>query len=264
MKEPCQESLGQYLRRERESRQISLPELSRTTRISLPFLKALEEDNLDFFSQDEFILGFLRLYARHLGLDAQQVLQRYEFQSEIHQRKKTFQQLPIFLDFNSPIEKAPGRSWDPGKRFKQKIILVSIFVMAMGLFLYTHFLPERSPNPGTPRPPLSGNIGQENPGEKIALLSPVGPAEKESLPRRMPDPPEINAPGRESEAKMEGDASEKTIPPRQQKVKVIGNRDSKRYHLPGMKYYDKVLAYHRVEFDSEEEAIHAGYHKAKQ
>jgi hypothetical protein len=48
-----------------------------------------------------------------------------------------------------------------------------------------------------------------------------------------------------------------------QKVKVIGNRDSKRYHLPGMKYYNAVEAYHRVEFDSEEDAIKAGYHKAR-
>jgi len=45
-------------------------------------------------------------------------------------------------------------------------------------------------------------------------------------------------------------------------VKVIGNRNSKRYHLPGMKYYDKVLEYHRVTFDSEDEAIKAGDHKA--
>lgn len=43
---------------------------------------------------------------------------------------------------------------------------------------------------------------------------------------------------------------------------VVGNRDSKRYHLPGMVYYDKVKAYHRVTFNSEEEAINAGYHKA--
>jgi len=47
-----------------------------------------------------------------------------------------------------------------------------------------------------------------------------------------------------------------------EKIKVIGNRDSKRYHLPGMKYYQLVEAYHRVEFSSEDEAIKAGYHKA--
>ncbi len=48
-----------------------------------------------------------------------------------------------------------------------------------------------------------------------------------------------------------------------QKIKVIGNSDSKRYHLPGMKYYNAVKAYHRVEFDSEADAIKAGYHKAR-
>jgi tetratricopeptide (TPR) repeat protein len=48
------------------------------------------------------------------------------------------------------------------------------------------------------------------------------------------------------------------------RVKVIGNRNSKRYHLPGMKYYDKVLEHHRIIFDSEEEAIKAGYRKGSQ
>jgi PilZ domain. len=47
-----------------------------------------------------------------------------------------------------------------------------------------------------------------------------------------------------------------------QKTKVIGNSDSKIYHLPGMKYYNAVKAYHRVEFDSETDAIKAGYSKA--
>ena len=47
-----------------------------------------------------------------------------------------------------------------------------------------------------------------------------------------------------------------------QKTKVIGNSDSKIYHLPGMKYYNAVKAYHRVEFDSETDAIKAGYNKA--
>jgi hypothetical protein len=50
--------------------------------------------------------------------------------------------------------------------------------------------------------------------------------------------------------------------PKQPKVAAIGNSDSKRYHLPGMAYYDQVDAYHRVEFRSEAEAIKAGYRKA--
>lgn len=47
-----------------------------------------------------------------------------------------------------------------------------------------------------------------------------------------------------------------------EKVRVVGNRDSKLYHLPGMKYYYAVKAYHRVIFGSEADAIRAGYSKA--
>lgn len=264
MKQSFQETLGRYLRRERESRQIPLPELSKTTRISLPFLKALEEDNLDFFSQHEFIPGFLKLYARHLGLDAQEVLQRYEVQSELHRQKKTFQQLPLFLDYNSPIKRAPGRNWDPGKKFRRKIFLVTALIIVLGLLLCIHFLPERSRDLATRSPSSSMNIGQEHRSEKKAALFPSVPAAQESPPSSGPGRPQSNVPAKDSKASVAGESPEKSLPAKEQKVKVIGNRDSKRYHLPGMKYYDKVLASHRVEFDSEEEAIDAGYHKARQ
>ena len=46
------------------------------------------------------------------------------------------------------------------------------------------------------------------------------------------------------------------------KIIVIGNRDTKIYYLPGMKYYKKVKKHHRVIFHSEQTAIKAGYHKA--
>ena len=43
---------------------------------------------------------------------------------------------------------------------------------------------------------------------------------------------------------------------------VVGNKDTKRYHLPGMPYYSKVAKYHRVYFNSEQEAVSKGYYKA--
>jgi hypothetical protein len=46
--------------------------------------------------------------------------------------------------------------------------------------------------------------------------------------------------------------------------KVIGNRARKSYYLPGTKDYDKVGSAYRIEFDTEEEAIQAGFHKARQ
>lgn len=44
--------------------------------------------------------------------------------------------------------------------------------------------------------------------------------------------------------------------------KIIGSKKSKIYHLPGHAYYDKIKEENRVYFDSEEEAIKAGYRKA--
>ena len=77
MNGPFSETLGQYLKRERESRSVSLEELSKGTRISLSFLEALEKDDFDSFSQREFILGFLKGYAQCLDLDPQKVADGY-------------------------------------------------------------------------------------------------------------------------------------------------------------------------------------------
>src|SRR5208283_2807115 len=46
------------------------------------------------------------------------------------------------------------------------------------------------------------------------------------------------------------------------RIIVVGNSDTKRYHLPGMPNYDKVQKYHRVLFESEQQAIESGYYKA--
>jgi micrococcal nuclease len=51
--------------------------------------------------------------------------------------------------------------------------------------------------------------------------------------------------------------------PSEKVEKIIGNRKSKIYHLPGQAYYEKVKEENRVYFDSKEEAIRAGYRKAK-
>jgi cytoskeletal protein RodZ len=264
MGERFQETLGQYLRRERESRRISLDELSRTTRINYSFLRALEENDFDFFSQDDFIPGFLKLYARHVGLECQEVLQRYEFQSEMHRQKKAFQQLPLFLDFNPTLKKVTERRPLVGTRLKRRIIPVAILFIALGIFIYAHRLPEKTRDPGTSGPAFSQNIGQKDEAQETTALQPTRPAEKENLPRNTQDRPEFVDSATGNKDKIVREPEEQPIPPMRAKVKVIGNRDSKSYHLPGMKYYHKVLVYHRVEFDSERQAIRAGYHKARE
>jgi len=70
-------SLGSYLKRERELRQISVAELAQTTRIPVRILHQLETDEIASLPADVFVRGFLRAYARALAVDEEHVLARY-------------------------------------------------------------------------------------------------------------------------------------------------------------------------------------------
>lgn len=71
-------SFGQELKREREARGISLKEIADFTRISLKFLVALEDDRQDLLPGRFFNKAILRSYAGFLGLDENDILQKYE------------------------------------------------------------------------------------------------------------------------------------------------------------------------------------------
>ncbi len=76
------ESLGSYLRRERELQQLSAAEVSQTTRIPMRILRHIEDDQFEELPAEVFVRGFLRAYARAIGKDEQDVLARYE---RVHQ-----------------------------------------------------------------------------------------------------------------------------------------------------------------------------------
>ncbi len=84
------ETIGQHLRREREQRAIDLDTVATQTRINLTYLVALESDRFDRFPSEVFAKGFLRSYARCLGLDEEQALRLFAASSEsfYHQKEE--------------------------------------------------------------------------------------------------------------------------------------------------------------------------------
>jgi transcriptional regulator with XRE-family HTH domain len=76
------ESLGKYLKRERENRKISLKEVSKQIKVREPFLRAVEEDRRDLLPSVTYVKGFLSAYAKYLGLDPNEVILRYEAESK--------------------------------------------------------------------------------------------------------------------------------------------------------------------------------------
>ncbi|MBI3755825.1 MAG: helix-turn-helix domain-containing protein, partial [Deltaproteobacteria bacterium] len=72
------ESPGEYLKRERESRGVSLEDISHATKIRVGLLTAIERNNFDALPAAPFVKGFIQAYCKHLGLDVQDALLRYE------------------------------------------------------------------------------------------------------------------------------------------------------------------------------------------
>jgi len=70
-------TLGQELKKQRESRNISIDEMASSTKIVGRYLEALEADRFDAMPGGFFVKGIIRTYAKYIGLDEAEVLARY-------------------------------------------------------------------------------------------------------------------------------------------------------------------------------------------
>jgi cytoskeleton protein RodZ len=71
-------SFGPLLKKERETREISLNELTVATRIPLRFLEAFENEQWDRLPGGIFNRGYVRAIARYLGLSEEHLLGEYD------------------------------------------------------------------------------------------------------------------------------------------------------------------------------------------
>jgi cytoskeletal protein RodZ len=276
------ETLGQYLRRKRESHLISLENIAQATGISVPLIKALEEDNFHVIPRSEMSMKYLKKYAAHLKLNKKDVLHRYEMQYDPTNQTKRLPQLSLFSSGNVSYKQVKAEKSLFRKPSFQVVFWSSIILWALVFFsLYVHITTPKKDAHESGETPQSKVVKKEISRKRTASMPSVaskktGPspdraagilADRPALPpSAAPVPSKHDV---KHEAKREGSVKEFAapalrVPPSQGKAKVIGNSDSKRYHLPGMKYYHKVKAYHQVIFNSEMEAVKAGYTKARE
>src|SRR3990172_524326 len=83
------DSLGEHLKRERELRGISLRHISDVTKIHMKYLEALEENHFEALPAEAFTKGFLRSYARCVGIDPDEVILIYkQYLDSQHQEER--------------------------------------------------------------------------------------------------------------------------------------------------------------------------------
>jgi cytoskeletal protein RodZ len=70
-------SFGEHLRQAREERSLTLQDISASTKIGSRSLQALEDERFDLLPGGIFNKGFVRAYARCVGLDEEKTLAEY-------------------------------------------------------------------------------------------------------------------------------------------------------------------------------------------
>jgi cytoskeletal protein RodZ len=71
------ESVGEFFRQVRETKGLTVDDVASKTRIRSDFVKALEDGNFAKLPDQVFARGFVRSYARSLGLDEEDAIHRF-------------------------------------------------------------------------------------------------------------------------------------------------------------------------------------------
>lgn len=175
------ETLGGLFRQTRERQRLSLEQIASRTRIQQRHLQALEEENFASLPAKVFVKGFVRSYARSLGLDEDKAIQLFlTCSSNFYDRTQEEQQhIQVTLQ-------AAHR-----KRFNWNLVVI-IFLVIGGVLFY--LLPEEQetlpPTTESETPlPINGK-------QKEAILEPAPSLEE--LPASVPPEAPIEIPGQPS------------------------------------------------------------------
>jgi cytoskeletal protein RodZ len=98
--------------------------------MSVPVLRALEQDDFGSFESEIYLKGFLRNYAKYLGLDAEQVARRLE-----GQRGGATASRGTTWDIEEPMKEEKLRSPRILTRFVLPFLLVIIVILSILLAL---------------------------------------------------------------------------------------------------------------------------------
>jgi cytoskeletal protein RodZ len=162
--EPSAEtSFGTWLRRQREMREIELREIADKTKISLRYLKAMEQDRFDVLPAPVFARGFLREYARYVGLNPDEVVNYYLAAHEGADGRTEEEPVAMSAASRGPVS----------KRFLLLLLLVLLLAVAAYAYFYQRSRASRedaAPPPIAAPPAAAREVPPEPVPEPVAEL----------------------------------------------------------------------------------------------
>jgi len=167
------ETLGKYLKNQRESKKISLREVAKNTRVREHILGAIEEDRQNLLPPATYVKGFLLAYAKYLRLDPNDVLLRYE-----RALKGELITPPSIQSPGPKQEIPPTQASTP----KQKVLWNTKQTWVVGGVIVASFVVFYFFSPYSSKPPM-----EPIPGKLVEKKSPIAPSPPVTA---TPQPPE--------------------------------------------------------------------------
>jgi len=147
-------AFGDRLRREREMRGITLDEITESTKISRRHLEALETEHFDQLPGGVFNKGFVRAYARFLGIDEDRAVAEYSAAS--NEQPEPENKFPL------EVHKEPNRDLNPRR---SNLPLVFAIAALVGVLVGYGFWIKSKPHNSVPvediRQPAPANVTSE-------------------------------------------------------------------------------------------------------
>ena len=192
MSESGQASVGQLLRDAREAQGVTLEEAAVRLRLMHRQIEAMERDDFESLGQPVFARGFVRNYARLLGLAPESLLARMNG-------------APTEPAAVSPVEPPVQRSWLTSPWLILSLLgLLLVVAVPVALYLWlnseaedgpikqvpavaqSHPAPSPAPTPVAATAPVAAPVEAAVPAVQVAPTSPVAPAAAGAEPAAMP------------------------------------------------------------------------------
>lgn len=119
------ESIGEFFKQVRDTKGLTLDDVALKTRIHPDFLIALEEGNFTKLPDQVFAKGFVRSYARSLGLDEEDAMRRFDGSAGAFYEKQAERE----------VLRLKQAEDDRRKKTNRKVVLAAIAVALLGLIL---------------------------------------------------------------------------------------------------------------------------------
>src|SRR5437667_1820289 len=167
-------AFGERMRREREMRGIKLEEIAESTKIGKRNLEALEQERFDQLPGGIFNKGFVRAYAKYLGLDEEQAVNDFLAASANYDQPSALAP-PIPATWVKP----PAMPSEASIRRKNRLwALTALLALVAGFALWFYYA----------RVAQSGSRVAQPPSAVFDLSAAIAPPASDSHVARAPSP----------------------------------------------------------------------------